>query len=77
MADNQIKSDFYTNFPPITKQEWEKKVKADLKGKSPEKLTWKSFEGIDVPPFYTSEDLKGMDYIHSHPGDFPYRRGRS
>ncbi|MDX2443892.1 MAG: methylmalonyl-CoA mutase family protein [Bacteroidales bacterium] len=75
MADNQIKSDFYTNFPPITKQEWEEKVKADLKGKSPEKLTWKSFEGIDVPPFYTSEDLKGMDYIHSHPGDFPFRRG--
>lgn len=75
MADNQIKSDFYTNFPPVTKQEWEEKVKADLKGKSPEKLIWKNFEGIDVPAFYTSEDLKGMDYIHSHPGDFPFRRG--
>jgi len=47
----------------------------ELRGKSVEELTWRTLEGIDVQPLYTSEDLDGLEHIKDIPGEAPYIRG--
>src|SRR6187551_2918165 len=59
----------------MSKEEWGKKVRAELKDKDPQSLLWKTPEGIDIKPLYTLEDLKDIAGISSYPGCFPYLRG--
>lgn len=75
MTDNEIKSGFYGDFTSSSKKEWEEKVTSDQKGRSFDKLIWKSFEGFDVQPFYMADDLAEKEYMNLRPGDFPFRRG--
>ena len=68
----------FKDFPTISIEAWEEKIKQDLKGIDYEKkLVWKSPEGISVKPYYRSEHLEQLDYLNSHPGEFPYTRGYS
>jgi methylmalonyl-CoA mutase len=74
MAD--IKEKLFSEFPPVTTQQWMDRVYADLKGADFEKkLVWKTNEGFQVKPFYRAEDLEGMKIPESLPGEFPYVRG--
>lgn len=74
MAD--IKEKLFSEFPPVTTQEWMDRITADLKGVDFEKkLVWKTNEGFSVRPFYRSEDLEGLKTTDSLPGEFPYVRG--
>lgn len=75
MTDNEIKFRFYSDFTSSSKKEWEEKATADLKGRSFDKLIWKSFEGFDIQPFYMADDLTDKEYMNLRPGDFPFRRG--
>jgi methylmalonyl-CoA mutase len=60
-------------FPPVTKEEWEAVIQADLKGADYEKkLVWKTEEGISVRPYYMAEDVTPLDLA---PGQFPFTRG--
>ncbi|MFP4024416.1 MAG: methylmalonyl-CoA mutase family protein [Thiohalospira sp.] len=66
----------FEEFPPITSQEWEDKIKADLKGADYEKkLVWKTIEGFSVRPYYRSEHLKNLKHLKYVPGEFPFVRG--
>lgn len=66
----------FSEFPPITTEEWMAKITADLKGADFEKkLVWKTNEGFKVNPFYRNEDLEGLKTTDSLPGEFPYVRG--
>ena len=66
----------FTNFPPVSTEEWMEKVAADLKGRDFEKkLVWRTEEGFKVQPFYRWEDIKDSKLINSLPGEFPYIRG--
>ncbi len=66
----------FTQFPPVSTEEWMDKIKNDLKGADfDKKLVWRSKEGVDVNPFYREEDLEGLSYIDSLPGEFPFVRG--
>ncbi|GLX01209.1 methylmalonyl-CoA mutase [Microtetraspora sp. NBRC 16547] len=38
-------------------------------------VAWETPEGIEVRPFYTAEDLKGIDFLGTYPGMPPYVRG--
>ena len=68
----------FKDFPAVSIEEWEEKIKKDLKGVDYEKkLIWKSPESISVKPYYRSEHLEQLDYLNSHPGEFPYTRGYS
>lgn len=59
-----------------TQEEWEKRVRSDLKGKDPESLIWQTPEGINIKPLYTLQDLEGFEEnTESFPGLFPYLRG--
>ena len=70
------KQKLFTEFPPVSTQEWMDKAIADLKGADFEKkLVWRTNEGFNVKPFYREEDLEGLKTTGSLPGHFPYVRG--
>lgn len=51
------KNTLFSDFKPVTKQEWMDKVNIDLKGEDfNRKLVWKHINGIDFQPFYCAED---------------------
>jgi methylmalonyl-CoA mutase len=70
-----MKEDLFGEFPPVSAQAWESQIRDDLKGVDYSKIIWKTIEGIDIKPFYRSENLKNLDYLDCYPGDFPYVRG--
>ncbi|MDL2306073.1 methylmalonyl-CoA mutase family protein, partial [Bacteroides sp. OttesenSCG-928-D19] len=74
MADSKEK--LFSDFPPVSTEQWMEKVTADLKGADFEKkLVWKTNEGFKVKPFYRMEDLEGLKTTDALPGEFPYLRG--
>lgn len=70
------KEKLFSDFPPVSTEEWMAKITADLKGADFEKkLVWKTNEGFKVNPFYRSENNEGLKTVDSLPGEFPYVRG--
>jgi methylmalonyl-CoA mutase len=66
----------FNEFPPVTTQEWEARIVADLKGADyDKKLVWKTIEGFNVRPYYRAENLKDLGYLQTSPGQFPFVRG--
>ena len=60
MTDNLTLAEF----PPISTAEWDEAIRKDLKGVAPK-----------IRLFYRAEDLQGLEYLDSAPGQFPYTRG--
>ena len=58
-----------------SKKSWRAAAEKELRGKSPEDLTWKTLEGININPLYTPEDVSGLDHMDSLPGQEPFVRG--
>lgn len=74
MANNKEK--LFSEFPPVSTEEWLEKVTADLKGGDFEKkLVWKTNEGFKVQPFYRASDIEGLKSTDALPGEFPFLRG--
>lgn len=72
MAEEKL----FSEFPPISTEEWESTIHKDLKGADYEKkLVWRTDEGFNVRPYYRAEDLAGISYLDSLPATFPYTRG--
>ncbi len=72
MADEKL----FTEFPPISTEEWEATINKDLKGADYEKkLVWRTDEGFNVRPYYRAENLDSINYLDTLPGQFPYTRG--
>ena len=66
----------FAEFVPVSTKEWEEKIIADLKGQDYERaLVWKTYEGINVRPYYREENLNNLKYLESLPGEFPFVRG--
>jgi methylmalonyl-CoA mutase len=66
----------FNEFPPVSTQDWEAVIQADLKGADYEKkLVWKTIEGFKVKPYYRAEDLQNLKYLNVNPAEFPYVRG--
>lgn len=76
MANNNQEK-LFEQFPPVSTEQWEEVIKADLKGADyRKKLVWRTPEGFDVRPYYRAEDLKGISYLDTAEcGTFPYVRG--
>ncbi len=65
----------FNDFPPVTIEQWEEKIRKDLKGADYAKtLIWETPEGFPVKPYYCMEDLEGLEYLKILPGEFPYLR---
>ena len=58
-----------------TPDAWRKLAEKELRGKSPESLTWDTLEGIAVKPLYTAADTEGLAHMESLPGFAPFTRG--
>ncbi len=72
----EVKEKLFSEFAPVSTQQWMDKITTDLKGVPFEKkLVWKTGEGFNVNPFYRAEDIEGMAITTSLPGEFPYVRG--
>ena len=66
----------FTEFPPVTTEQWDEVIVQDLKGADYEKkLVWKTQEVFAVRPYYRAENLKDLKFIGTMPGQFPYVRG--
>ena len=73
MEDNKL----FTEFPPVSTEKWEEVINKDLKGADYEKkLVWRTIEGFKVKPYYRAEDLEGLEYLDSNPGQMPFTRGK-
>ncbi len=66
----------FTEFPPATTQQWEEKIKKDLKGADyNKKLISKTIEEIKIRPYYREENIKNIEFTENIPGKYPYVRG--
>lgn len=75
MAKTNKKEMLFHDFPPVEKKKWIETIKKELKGKDFEKtLLWKTYEGLNLQPFYTEKDIAPS---HSQPGEFPFIRGNN
>lgn len=54
---------------------WRALAEKELKGRSPDDLTWQTPEDIAVKPLYTEADLDGIDHLGGLPGIAPFTRG--
>ncbi len=55
--------------------QWRKAAVQSAPGGSLESLNWVTPEGITVKPLYTAEDLAGLPYTNTLPGQEPFVRG--
>lgn len=64
MKDVKYSGNLFSEFPKVSKEQWTEKTLADLKGADfDKKLVWKTLEGFDLQPYYSSEDLKNLHYL--------------
>jgi len=76
MSDEQQNPQkLFSDFNPATAAAWEQKARKDLRDIPLDKLTWHTYEGIDVKPYYTREDIKNLQLVQQQPGSFPFMRG--
>ena len=60
---------------PSSVEQWKELATKQMKGKSPDELTWDTAEGIAVKCLYTQEDTADLEYTNTMPGTAPYIRG--
>ncbi|NIM13577.1 MAG: methylmalonyl-CoA mutase [Candidatus Aminicenantes bacterium] len=64
------------DFPPPTYEEWRAAAEASLEGASFEKkLVTQTYEGIDLQPIYTGEDIGNLSHLGQKPGFPGFGRG--
>ena len=56
-------------------KDWEKQASSELNGKASSSIHWKTAEGIEIKPLYTSEDLEKFGYTETLSGFSPFTRG--
>ena len=65
----------FEEFHAQTREEWVALIERDLKGNNLGSLVWSTYEDFTVEPFYTAEDMEGLTYLDTPPGEFPFTRG--
>lgn len=68
-------SDNTYNPKPASLDEWKELATKQMKGLTPDEMTWQTPEGIDLKCLYTAEDVEGLEYTNTMPGTAPYIRG--
>lgn len=74
--DQHEQGKLFSEFPPVSTEEWEQRIITDLKGADyQKKLIWFPDEGFEVRPYYREEDMAGLETSGAVPGETPYIRG--
>ncbi len=54
----------FEDFPPVSTEEWEKKIREDLKdGDYDDTLLWRLADEITLRPYYRSEDVEPLQHV--------------
>ena len=56
-------------------KDWKKQASSELNGGASSSIHWKTAEGIEIKPLYTSEDLENFGYKETLSGFHPFTRG--
>ena len=63
MSTNQAEG-FFSEFPSVSKTEWEELIKNDLNGADyRETLKWDTLEGFSIAPFFTRDDFLKKEFV--------------
>ena len=65
----------FEKFPPVSKKDWEDRIREDMGGADPGKLNWNAAGGLQLRPYYRQEDLEQLSYLNVLPGEYPFVRG--
>ncbi|MCC9137892.1 methylmalonyl-CoA mutase family protein [Pontibacter silvestris] len=77
MTDEQHHPErLFPEFNPATAADWEERTRKELRDKPLESLVYRTYEGIDLKPYYTKEDIRSLPKGQQNPGSFPFMRGR-
>lgn len=61
-------TELFAEFPPVSTEEWDAKIRDDLGGASYERmLVWDSLEGITLQPYYRADDLEEVAHYAALP----------
>lgn len=64
MKEVKSTENLLSEFPAVSKDQWKEKTLADLRGADfDKKLVWRTLEGFNLQPYYTSEDLENVGYL--------------
>lgn len=64
MKEVKSSENLFSEFPSVSKSQWKEKTLEDLKGADfDKKLVWRTLEGFDLQPYYSSEDLADLAYL--------------
>lgn len=67
---------FLSEFPPITTEQWGQAIRESIGGQNdPAKIVWHPEPGLNVKPYYRAEDVAGLSFLDTTPGEPPYVRG--
>jgi methylmalonyl-CoA mutase len=72
MIENQSPLIIQIVFSSTLHDQWSQLATKQLKKTSLDSLNWTTYEGIEIKPLYTSNDVKTREEI---PGQYPYTRG--
>lgn len=76
MKEKDKEGGLFKDFPPVPTDKWEEQIAKDLKGADYEKrLVRNTEDGIRIKPYYRHEDLEGVSFVDTLPGDYPFVRG--
>ncbi|NDK54667.1 methylmalonyl-CoA mutase subunit beta [Pontibacter fetidus] len=73
--ENKHTQKLFSEFTPATATDWEERARKDLRDTPLEQLTWHTYEGIDIKPYYTRQDLDQLPATRQKPGNYPFTRG--
>ncbi len=65
----------FSDFNPVTTQQWIDVIEKDLKGADFKKLIRKTIDGIEFQPFYRKENTENLATLNSSANKFPFIRG--
>ena len=76
-----VPDSLFGEFPPVSREEWEAKIRDDLRGTDPERvLRWDSLEGVSLRAYYRADDLQSLSHMEAVPiveaGSVPANRWR-
>ncbi len=76
LSDTEKEKLLINDFPYPDYQKWRNEVEKQLKGNSFEKkMATETYEGIDLKPIYTKDDISKLKFLEVFPGFTPYLRG--
>ena len=67
----------FAEFDALSRHEWIAAIEASLYGGTVDRLTKRTYEGIELGPIATAEDVADVEAVDTLPGQYPCLRGQS